>query len=74
MGRVYDRKRMQTAWQQVRRNAGAAGIDNVTVEEFGKQEQKYLELACEKLENGHYRFKPAKRKINLFGKLHTTES
>lgn len=63
MERVYDRKRMQTAWQQVRRNAGAAGIDNVTTEGFEKQEQKYLELACEKLESGEERFKPAKRKV-----------
>ena len=63
MERVYNRERLQTAWQQVRSNAGTAGIDNVSVEEFGKQEEKYLELAHEKLENGHYRFKPARRAL-----------
>ena len=61
MERVYDRGRLQTAWQQIRANAGAAGVDKVTVEQFGKQEKRYLTLAYERLKAGLYRFKPARR-------------
>ena len=32
--RVYNPGRLRMAWQQVRKNAGAAGIDKMTVEEF----------------------------------------
>lgn len=63
MERVYNMRRLQIAWQQVRRNAGAAGIDKVTVEEFGKQENRYLEVMQTKLKAGHYRFKPARRAL-----------
>jgi group II intron reverse transcriptase/maturase len=45
----------------VKRNAGAAGIDGMTVEEFAKREQEFLDLIAEKLRNGTYRFNPARR-------------
>ena len=32
--KVFEPGRLQMAWQQVRKNAGAAGIDRMTVEEF----------------------------------------
>ena len=32
--KVYDPGRLLMAWQQVRRNAGAAGVDQMTVDEF----------------------------------------
>ena len=63
MEQVYNMRRLQIAWQQVRKNAGAAGIDEVTVEEFEKQENRYLEVAQTKLETGYYRFKPARRAL-----------
>jgi len=34
--KVYEPGRLQAAWQQVRKNAGAAGIDQMTVEELRK--------------------------------------
>ena len=46
---------------RLRRNAGAAGIDRMTVEEFEKREEELLELIHEKLKAGTYRFKPARR-------------
>ena len=49
------------AWQQVRKNAGAAGIDNMTVEAFERREDELLRLIHEKLKAGTYRFKPARR-------------
>ena len=62
MERVYDRRRLQRAWQAVKRNAGAAGVDRMTVEDFAKREQELLEVIRAKLEAGKYRFKPARRK------------
>ena len=61
MERVYEPGRLRGAWQQVRRNAGAAGIDKMTVEEFESREDELLELIHEKLKEGIYRFKPARR-------------
>ncbi len=59
--RVYELRRLQEAWQQVRKNAGAAGIDKMTVEEFGSREDELLEVIHRKLKAGIYRFKPARR-------------
>jgi len=49
------------AWQQVRKNAGAAGIDKMTVEAFDGRADELLTLIHERLKAGTYRFKPARR-------------
>ena len=59
--KVYEPGRLQAAWQQVRKNAGAAGIDQMTVEEFEQREGPLLALIHDKLKSGNYRFQPAKR-------------
>jgi group II intron reverse transcriptase/maturase len=59
--RVYNPWRLRKAWQQVRKNAGAAGIDEMTVEEFERRKEELLQLIHEKLKAGTYRFKPARR-------------
>lgn len=59
--RVYEPRRLRLAWRQVKENAGAAGVDKVTVEQFEGEEEKNLNLIREKLQAGTYRFKPAKR-------------
>ena len=61
--RVYNLGRLRMAWRQVRKNAGAAGIDRMTVEEFERREDELVKLIHDKLENGTYRFKPARRKL-----------
>ena len=61
MERVYDPKRLTEAWQQVKRNAGAAGIDKMTVDEFLKRGKELGPIVSSKLKEGTYRFKPAKR-------------
>ena len=58
---VYEPERLYAAWQQVRRNAGAAGIDGMSVETFASREDELLQLINRKLEEGNYRFKPARR-------------
>lgn len=61
MERVYDMRRLRSAWQQVQSNAGAAGIDKMTVKTFADQEQELLLFIQEGLKAGSYRFKPARR-------------
>jgi RNA-directed DNA polymerase len=58
---VYKPGRLRQAWRQVRRNAGAAGIDRMTVEEFESREEELLETLHAKLKAGICRFKPARR-------------
>ncbi len=59
--KVYDPGRLRMAWQRVRKNAGAAGVDQMTVEEFSQKEERLLALIHDKLESGSYRFQPARR-------------
>jgi len=59
--KVFEPGRLQAAWQQVRKNAGAAGIDQMTVEEFAQREEQLLALIHDKLKSGSYRFQPARR-------------
>lgn len=61
--RVYNPGRLRMAWQQVRKNAGAAGIDKMTVEAFELREDELLKLIHDKLKAGIYRFKPARRAL-----------
>ncbi len=61
--RVYEPRRLRKAWQQVKRNAGAAGIDQMTVEAFEQQKDELLMFIHEKLKAGIYRFKPARRSL-----------
>ena len=59
--RVWQPKRLLEAWWQVKRNAGAAGIDQMSVAEFAERKSELLRKAREKLRAGTYRFKPARR-------------
>ena len=59
--RVYDWGRLRMAWKQVEKNAGAAGIDKMTVEAFKEREGYLLREIQEKLQAGVYRFQPARR-------------
>jgi RNA-directed DNA polymerase len=59
--RVYDWGRLRMAWKQIEKNAGAAGIDKMTVEAFKKREGYLLREIQERLKAGIYRFQPARR-------------
>jgi retron-type reverse transcriptase len=63
MERVFEPRRLQAAWQRVKANDGAAGIDQMTVAEFEQRESELLALIHEKLKAGTYRFKPARRTL-----------
>jgi group II intron reverse transcriptase/maturase len=61
MERVYEPGRLHGAWEQIKKNAGAAGVDRMTVQEFASREEELLGIIQEKLIKGRYRFKPARR-------------
>ena len=60
--KVYRRDILERAWEQVRRNRGAAGIDGVTLAEVERYGVERLldELATE-LKEGSYRVQPSRR-------------
>ena len=43
-----------SAWEKVRRNNGAAGIDKVTIEKFGKTSTRYLGEIISEIEKGTF--------------------
>jgi len=59
--RVYEPRRLLEAWRQVKSNAGAAGVDQMTVTEFERRKEELFPLIRNKLIAGTYRFKPARR-------------
>ena len=66
--KVFEPGRLQMAWQQVRKNAGAAGIDQMTVEEFAQREEPLLALIHDKLKSGSYRFPTGQTGANPEGR------
>jgi RNA-directed DNA polymerase len=42
MDKIYAERTLQIAWQRVRSNWGAAGIDRISVERFEGQAEQYL--------------------------------
>jgi len=58
---VYNPGRLWEAWQRVKRNAGAAGIDEMTVKDFERKADELLRLIHGKLKEMKYRFRPARR-------------
>ena len=53
--KVYAPKNLESSWEKVRRNQGAAGVDGQSVMKFGSQVAKYLEELHEELKEGDYR-------------------
>lgn len=65
--RVYEPRRLLEAWRQAKRNAGAAGVDQMTVEEFEKRKEQLFPAIHKNLKTGTFRFKPARRKRSRSG-------
>lgn len=59
--KVIAERNLQAAFWAVWRNAGAAGVDGQTVEQFTQQEQAELAKLREELRNSRYRRQPARR-------------
>jgi RNA-directed DNA polymerase len=52
---------LQAAWEKVRVNRGAAGVDGQSVERFARQADLYLRELAEGLRDGSYRPQPVRR-------------
>ena len=52
---------LELAWAKVQSNAGACGVDGITVERFGKDSPKRLLAVSEQIRKGVYQPQPVKR-------------
>ena len=59
--KVASERTLGLAWAKVQSNAGACGVDGITVERFGKDSQSRLLAVKEHLKKGSYQPKPVKR-------------
>jgi len=59
--KVYSRKNLELAWERVKKNKGAAGVDEVTIARFEEHKDSYLDTLHRKLREGTYRPKPVRR-------------
>lgn len=59
--KVGAERTLQLAWEKVQSNAGACGVDGITVNHFGKDSQARLLAVKEQIKQGVYQPKPVKR-------------
>ena len=59
--KVWHPDTLMLAWTQVERNAGAAGVDRVSVERFAHARDYYLAELSSTLRDGTYRPQPVRR-------------
>lgn len=55
MDKVYAKRTLQVAWERVRGNRGAAGLDGVSVSRFAASSERYLAELHDDLKAGRYR-------------------
>lgn len=58
--KVVSEKGLWQAWEKVRSNNGACGVDRQTVEHFAKAASQNISSLCRKLLEGNYRWQPLK--------------
>jgi RNA-directed DNA polymerase len=59
--KVYRIETLKVAWEKVKGNAGAAGVDGQSVKQFGDRAEMYLKELSTALERGTYRPMPVRR-------------
>jgi RNA-directed DNA polymerase len=59
--KVCSERTLGLAWEKVKANAGACGVDGITIERFDKDSQIRLLAVNEQLKRGDYQPKPVKR-------------
>jgi RNA-directed DNA polymerase len=59
--KVYSQKNLELAWEKVRKNKGAAGVDGISIARFEERREYYLDTLHRKLREGTYRPKPVRR-------------
>jgi RNA-directed DNA polymerase len=61
MDKVCAERTLQVAWERVKRNRGAAGVDRQSTAAFEAQAQRYLAELGQELRTGRYQPQPVKR-------------
>lgn len=59
--KAWSERTLGLAWEKVKSNAGACGVDGITIGRFGKDSQNRLLAVKEQLKRGTYQPKPVKR-------------
>ena len=59
--KVYKRKNLEMAWERVRANHGAGGIDGESIEAFGEELEERLARLHEELRTDSYRPQPVRQ-------------
>jgi RNA-directed DNA polymerase len=61
IGQVDDRRNLRRAWERVKENRGAGGVDGVTIARFEADRERYLDVLHRQLKEGRYRPRPVRR-------------
>lgn len=61
--KVYKRKNLEMAWEKVRRNRGAGGVDDQSIEEFERVLDEQLDRLHRELENDSYSPQPVRQQL-----------
>lgn len=61
MDKIYAERTLQIAWQRVKSNRGAAGIDKISIERFESKAAQYLREIQQQLQSGTYQPQAVKR-------------
>ena len=64
MDKIYAGRTLQIAWQRVKNNKGAAGIDRISIERFEGQAEQYLQELQQQLKTGTFQPQAVKR-VNI---------
>jgi retron-type reverse transcriptase len=60
--KMYREDFLQRAWAEVRRNAGAPGVDGVSIDQVEEEGvEEFLDTLAEELRDGNYRPQPVRR-------------
>ena len=59
--KVYRLETLELGWARVEKNAGAAGVDRMSVERFAQGRDRYLAELAQGLRDGSYRPQPVRR-------------
>lgn len=59
--KVYREQNLLSAWRKVEENAGAAGVDQQSVEDYARHLESNLKRLSKKLKEGEYRPSPVRR-------------
>ena len=59
--KVYRKSALEAAWQKVKANKGAAGVDKITIGRFEKNKVQYLKELEQEIKDGTYQTEAVKR-------------